>query len=214
MFNKENKKKVYIILTIILIIFIIVNLILYRNKTKEPTYTLPQTNQQKDEKAEQVEVPKTEEEIVKKLSVLGERDRMEYYCGVYFKHLEKKEYEEAYNLLYPEFKNNYFPTLEQYQEYIEKTYPKVWALEYDDITRQGYIYVLKLKIDDVLGSKENQKSQRIVVKENNYNDFVISFQVIGNNTETSNEDSNQDDVNNENTLQNTIENDDGTQENE
>ena len=109
---------------------------------------------------------------------------MEYYCGEYFKHLEHKEYDQAYALLYPEFKQNYFPTLEEYETYIKNNYPKSWALEYEDITRQGNIYVLKLKILDILGTKDNEKSQRIVIKENNYNDFVISFQLIGNNQES------------------------------
>ena len=103
---------------------------------------------------------------------------MEYYCGEYFKHLEKKEYEEAYNLLYSEFKQNYFPSLEDYEEYVKKTYPSNWALKYEDITRQGNIYVLKLTVIDMFGSKEDEKSQRIVVREDNYNNFVISFQVI------------------------------------
>ena len=103
---------------------------------------------------------------------------MQYYCGQYFKHLEKHEYDAAYNLLYTEFKQNYFPTVEEFEEYVKKTYPEQWALDYDDITRQGDLYVLRLKILDVLGSRENEKIQRIVVRENYYNDFVISFQVI------------------------------------
>ena len=109
---------------------------------------------------------------------MKERDRIEYYCGEYIKKIEEKDYESAYNLLYPEFKEKYFPILDKYKEYIEKTYPKDFALEYDDITRQGKLYVLRLKVLDVLGNKENEKIQRIVILENDYNNFVLSFQVI------------------------------------
>ena len=123
-------------------------------------------------------VPQTENEIIKELSKKGERDRMEYYCGQYFKHLQKGEYEAAYNLLYADFKEKYFPTLEEYIEYIKKTYPQNHALKYDDITRQGNIYVLDLIIIDVFGSEQTEKRQRVVLKENTYNDFVLSFQVI------------------------------------
>lgn len=176
--------RIDIILIVIILILIIINLTLYIKKIFEPKQEQQEIHQlstvvsEENTETKTVEVPQTQEEIIKYLSKLGERDRMEYYCGKYFKHIEKKEYEAAYNLLYTEFKQNYFPTIEQYEEYIQKTYPETWALEYSDITRQGSIYVLKLKILDVLGSKENEKSQRIVVKENNYNDFVISFQVI------------------------------------
>lgn len=183
--GKLDKKDIILIITII--ILIIINLTIYlkkvlipkqENKLSTNQFSTVVSESTQEQNNQTVEVPKTNEEIIKKLSTLGERDRMEYYCGVYFKHIEKKEYDEAYKLLYSEFKEKYFPTIEEYEEYIEKTYPKNWALEYDDITRQGSIYVLRLKILDILGSKDDEKIQRIVVKENNYNDFVISFQVI------------------------------------
>ena len=50
---------------------------------------------------------------------------------------------------------------------------------YNDIDRQGYIYVLTITvINPDVDKTEAKKSQRIVVKENNFNDFVLSFQVI------------------------------------
>lgn len=184
----KNYDKTDITLMLIVLILIIINLIVYTKyftqSKKEPVYQITKSSvtstgsTSKNSKKETVTVPKNEEELIKKLSTQSERDRLEYYCGVYFKHLEHKEYEEAYKLLYKEFKDKYFPTLDKYKEYIKKTYPQNWALEYDDITRQGNIYVLKLKILDILGNKENEKSQRIVIRENTYNDFVISFQVI------------------------------------
>ena len=137
------------------------NTVVSNNTTNNTTYTVPQT----------------EKEIIEDLSTKGERDRMEYYCGIYFKHLQKKEYEAAYNLLYADFKEKYFPTIDEYIEYIKKTYPENYALEYDDITRQGYIYVLDLNILDIFG-EQDKKTQRVVLKENTYNNFVLSFQVI------------------------------------
>ena len=177
---KRSIRKRDLIIIIIIVFLAIISLVIYSKElqsVKKQENNGEITISQNEEKKE-VQVPRTDEEIVKYLSKLGERDRMEYYCGEYFKHIEKKEYEAAYNLLYPEFKESYFPTLERYEEYVKKTYPSNWALDYEDITRQGDIYVLKLNVLDVLGSKENEKSQRIVIKENNYNNFSISFQVI------------------------------------
>ena len=186
-------EKIDIILIIIIVILLVVNIVIYSVNIGDPRYMMIQTTRQptttttttskqeaKEEERVLIEVPRTEKEIIKKLSGLGERDRMEYYCGQYFKHLEKKEYEDAYDLLYPEFKEKYFPTYEGYEAYVKSFYPENWALEYEDITRQGDIYVLKLKILDIFGTTENEKRQRIVVKENNYNNFVISFQVVEN----------------------------------
>ena len=175
-----------IILISIILILIIVNLMLYlkeilipKQQEQENEYKISTTIEEDTKKNTQtINIPKTDEEIIKKLSTLGERDRMEYYCGVYFKHLEKKEYEEAYSLLYKDFKEKYFPTIESYKEYVSKIYPQNMVLEYNDITRQGSIYVLRLDVIDILKTSEEKFSQRIVIKENTYNDFVISFQVI------------------------------------
>lgn len=181
--NKFNRKD--IILLLIMLILIIVNLIIFVKEISKPTLEqesniIYESNVKSNKKSnDKSSSPQTDEEKIKYLSTLPERNRMEYYCGQYFNHLEKREYESAYKLLYEEFKQKYFPTLEEYTAYIQKTYPKLWSLEYNDITRQGTIYVLKLDILDVLGEKSKSKiSQRIVVKENNYNDYVISFQVI------------------------------------
>lgn len=121
----------------------------------------------------------TNEEISKdqQLQSMGERDRMEFYFSEYATYIEDGEYEKAYDLLYPEFKTNYFPTLEQFEEYAKKTYPEFMTFSYNNIERQGYIYVLNIDIIDV-DNKENKKSHRVVIQENDFNDFVLSFQVI------------------------------------
>ena len=180
---EKNLEKKDIILLIIVVFLIMVNLVLYiSNKPQEeeiqPSVNVAQGNEENN-KTNKAAIPKSGGELTQYLSTLGERDRIEYYTGQYFKHLEKKEYESAYNLLYDEFKQNYFPTLDEYIAYIEKTYPKSWALQYEDITRQGEIYVLKLNILDLIqATDESKKEQRIVIREDNYNDYVLSFQVL------------------------------------
>lgn len=171
-----------VILTIVLILTVIALSFFAKEvlspKIQDETAGAKKFTVVKEKEKEQIQVAKTEEEIIKKLSTQGEWDRMDYYCGVYFKYISEQKYEQAYELLYPEFKENFFPTLEKYKEYVNKTYPKDFSWVDDDITRQGNIYVLKVKVLDTKGSKENEKSQRIVIKENTYNKFVISFQVI------------------------------------
>lgn len=186
--KKYQKDKIQLMILILLVILlIIINLILFTKEVLQPKIQKQKIKQdvanssnQSIETKQEVEVARSDDEIVQMLknSNYTERDRIEYYCGEYFKKLELKEYDSAYNMLYDEFKQKYFPTVEEYEEYVKKIYPEEWALDYVDITRQGDIYVLKLTILDVLGTKETEKSQRIVIRENNYNDFDISFQVI------------------------------------
>ncbi len=183
--NKFDKNE--FILILIIAILIVVDLILYakyilvpkkNQEFQQKSVIKTISNQDESNKPVFQTLPRTVDDTTKYLSSLDERSRMEYYCSEYFSHIEKKEYESAYNMLYAEFKQNYFPKLEDFEAYIEKTYPSQFAISYDDITRQGSIYVLKISVLDILGSRDNKKTQRIVLKENNYNDFVISFQVI------------------------------------
>lgn len=113
------------------------------------------------------------------LKDMSERQRMEFYFSEFMDYIENGKYQEAYNLLYPEFKENYFKTLDDFKKYVNKTYPEFVSFSYNDIERQGSIYVLMITvINPDLSKSEAKKSQRIVIKENNFNDFVLSFQVI------------------------------------
>lgn len=108
-----------------------------------------------------------------------ERDRIEYYCGQFFKYIENKNYAKAYEILYPEFKQQYFPTIEEFTKYVQKIYPSVLVINYDDFDRQGDIYITTVIVDDAFATdKTKQFSQRIIVQESDYNKYVLSFQVI------------------------------------
>lgn len=127
----------------------------------------------------------TEEEInneeIQKLQKMNERDRMQYYFGKYIKYIENKQYYRAYDMLYSEFKEKYFPTFEDYFEYAKEKYPfDLIAVEYDNIERNGDIYVLWVTIVDPISGNptaEDKLKQNIVIKENDFGDFVLSFSV-------------------------------------
>lgn len=192
-----NKNKIdikFLILLIIVFALVIVNLIIYLKNTiipkRETTLPAPIVVKSEQDDAKTITI-NTEEELIKYLSTLGERDRMEYYCGTFFKYLKRADYTSAYNLLYNEFKQKYFPTIDDFEQYVKKYYPRYIGLDYNDITRQGNLYVLRLKIINVLGNSNTEDSenaedlgnledyyQRVVIRENYYNDFELSFQVM------------------------------------
>lgn len=168
-----------IILIIILLILVCLNIIIYTHtmqilETKQKNLAINTNIDEKKEDKVQNEEDDTE---LEKLKSMSERDRMEFYFSEYATYIEDEKYEKAYNLLYPEFKNNYFPTLDKFEEYVKKIYPKFMAFSYNNIDRQGYIYVLNIDIIDI-DNKNNKKSHRVVIQENDFNDFVLSFQVI------------------------------------
>jgi hypothetical protein len=115
--------------------------------------------------------------ILTDLSDMSEEERIEYYCGEFFKLLDREDYETAYSILYDEYKENFFPTYENFKKYIETYFPESFALSYQNIERLGDIYVLWVSVKDTLnGSKYGHNfDMNVVIQENNYNDYVLSF---------------------------------------
>jgi hypothetical protein len=180
----KKNRVLNIVLLIVTLICVSINIVLLLNK-----FLIPRRESEviyKEKLNKKMQLNKTNSDNVSSeqnqlefLKKGTERDRIEYYCGQFFKNIENKNYERAYQVLYPEFKQQYFPTIEDFEKYVQKTYPSVLAINYDDFDRQGDIYITTVLVDNAL-AKDNSKqfSQRIVVQESDYNKYVLSFQVI------------------------------------
>lgn len=169
--KKKLKKKRVIILFVILLIVILIGIISFsfRNKQNKVQVDKDVVANEKDE----------QQNAISKVENMNERNRMEYYFAIFLNYLEDEEYESAYNLLYDEFKKNYFPTLKDFEEYAKKTFPKMINVEHENIERNGDVYVLWIYISDLINGGQNEKkAMNVVIKENDLNDFVMSFSVI------------------------------------
>lgn len=175
MAKKYNMNKIYVVGIVLFIVIVLISIISNQNKNKED---IDDNNQSILQKQKEVEKEKNEN-IVKKLENMEERDRMEYYFGTFLEYIESGNYENAYDMLYSEFKNNYFPTLNSFEEYANSIFSEMSTIEHENIERNGEVYVLWIKITDAInGKKGNSKEMNIVIKENDYNDVEISFSVI------------------------------------
>ena len=170
--NKKTKLRKRRVFGVILILVLIVICIVISNKNnKVKNDNNPESISEIKEKTNQA---KREE-----LSEMNERERMEKYWSIFINHIENNEYEEAYGLLYDDFKKNYFPTLDDFVQYAKKTFPNMINIQYTNIERNGDIYVLWINISDLLnGGANDKKEMNVVIKENGLNDFVLSFSVI------------------------------------
>lgn len=164
---KKKKKVIVLMISVILIIMTFIIFIFYRkNSTK---YS--------DNSSNEVEQSEEENKLNSKLKTVSESERIKIYLGTYLKYIEKKDYNSAYNLLYPEFKQNYFPTLEEYEKYIkEQQFPDMLAIEYEQISLQGNYYVVTVNIGDLITrSKELEQEKTFIIKEDGYNNYYISL---------------------------------------
>lgn len=188
--NKTN-----LLLTIALLVLVVLNLSIYMNKILTPTAQNEEIKKQYEANYAEVKKEQDEEEQRVKnnemtteeveqakltdLKSMGEAERMYTYFADYITLVEGERYEEAYNLLYDDFKKQYFPTLNEFIFYIKSTYPKFIAVRYETIERQGDYYIIKVLIKDSIATEDViSLEQRFVLHEKNFNDYEISFQII------------------------------------
>ena len=168
--KKDNK--IIIIGVVIVVILLIIAIVTSRKSDKIDYDSLTQ---------EEIMVAvdqKIENMNKTKLSNMTERDRVEYYISSFIKLIESENYEKAYDMLYEDFKETYFPTLSTFEEYSKSKFPKVILLEHTNFERNGDIYIMWTNLSNALGSKDEKIEINFVVKENDLDDFVLSFTVI------------------------------------
>ena len=171
--SNDKKKKTILIVVAILISLLLLLLIIFGNIKNKEKNSINNSISSNENANKEKDV-----ELIKKLKKVDEAERIRIYLGTYFKYIEKKEYESAYNLLYPEFKATYFPKLEDFKKYIEdENFPEMLSIEYNDISLKGSYYVVDIIIRDFLNKRiRYNKSGKFIVQENDYNDYFISFQ--------------------------------------
>ena len=171
-------KKIKIILLIILaLILLAINIMVYisnndKSKIKEndnQVNTIIEHNIATEEE--------TENSRKEMLNEYSEATRMKTYVGQYLSYIDSEKYEDAYNLLYQNFKNTYFKTLVDFENYAKEKYPSEIMAEYTNMNKEGNIYILSVKIQDPTNKEYKTLEQNIVIQENNLNDFVLSFNV-------------------------------------
>ena len=171
--RKQKQPNVILILIFILIFFILLSFFIkMAGRDRKDNTEIVQNISVSYGKIEEV----NNQDELQKIKTMNERTRIEYYISRYVKLIEDERYEEAYKLLNKTYKKNYFPTQKEFSEYCENNFPRMVDISYDNFERNGDLYILWITIGDAInGSKESAKSINFVVKENDFNDYELSF---------------------------------------
>lgn len=174
----QYKKIIYLILTIVILILVALNIKVFLDNNFEKKAETGK-NEQKNITRNLVSAEEDDANRKDKIAGLNEMLRMQTYFGEYISYIESQNYEAAYSLLYDNFKQTYFPTLEQFETYAKSHYPAMSTIEYTKIDREGKYYVLTYIMRDTLNSniQDDVKEQRVVIMENDVEDFKLSFDV-------------------------------------
>lgn len=163
-----NNKKITIIFIAIILVLIFINIVINL------------VSSDKQELSEEAALAKQEAETaINKLSEETEMDRIETYLSNFIGEIEKQKWSKAYEILYDEFKTNYFPSENSFKKYCELYFPKMMDVSVENIERVNNIYVLETKINDLVNGNANdgQINLYFVIRENALNDFDLSFSV-------------------------------------
>lgn len=182
-FYRRNKRKIFIVLIIWLII-IIINQILKNQPPKIDapiiTYTPHISVLNKNEKVpEQYQKP------------------IENLVDTYFNYCNNKQYEKAYDLITTECKEKYYPTIESFKAYIDfvfKGKKKIYNIQCYSIKDNNYIYNLRI-LDDILANGTTDgyymyEEKIIFIEENGQMKLSIAGYIGEDNTKFSVEDDN------------------------
>ena len=176
----EKEKLINILLAIAILILIALNISLFitHNSHLSEEKNITATNNIELDLNNRTPTTEKQDEQNRreKLASYTERQRRQTYFGEYISFVESQKYEKAYNLLYDSFKENYFPTLESFTEYAKTNYSNEMSVKYNDIEREGELYILKVNLINIANNQASNEAQ-VVIKESDIDDFKISFEV-------------------------------------
>lgn len=90
--------------------------------------------------------------------------------------INRHDYRTSYNGIADSFKNNYFKTQEEFQNYIENNFYSYNKFEFKNITKKGSnLYTCDLNITDLTNENNEIKSLTIIMQLNENLDFKMSF---------------------------------------
>lgn len=178
MSKRRNKKKENLTNVIVVFALLIIIILLYTmlNNDKEENNVI-ENSANVVIRTEEIIKSENEEEL-NKLKQMTERNRIEYYVSNFINDVEEENFKDAYDVLNNDFKKNYFSTMNDFKEYAQNKFTTMMNIEYVNFERNGQIYVVWLTMTDMInGNKDSGEEMNFVVKENDFNDFELSFSV-------------------------------------
>ena len=93
------------------------------------------------------------------------------------KKINEKKYSEVYKRLAPEYKEQYFKTLDEFEQYFKEYFPQTFSIKHSNFEAIGDYYVLEVDIisNNLNEDIKNKKELYFVFKEYDFDDYVFSF---------------------------------------
>ena len=94
------------------------------------------------------------------------------------KMINHRDYKAAYNVLDEAYKNNYFKTLEDFENYMKRYFPSHYEVDFGDFSKEsGSIYTMEITFKD-MSNENNNFDRTVIMKLKEGTDFVMSMNIF------------------------------------
>ena len=112
-------------------------------------------------------------EFTEKYNSANENQKVALNIDKFMTAINAKDYKYAYNCLAGSFKNNYFKTEAEFENYARANFYENNTVTYDNFEKQGNLYICKVTIKDA--KTENKKQKAFIMQLGEGTEFVMSF---------------------------------------
>lgn len=118
----------------------------------------------------------TTENFIETYKNANDTERVQLNVDKFIKMMNSHDYINIYKYLSEGFKENYFKTESEFEEYIKSIFYRYNKVTYKDITKKGSdIYIANIQIEDFLGESDEIKDFNIIIQLIDETEFVMSF---------------------------------------
>ena len=105
-----------------------------------------------------------------------EEQKVQMNINKFIQMINRQDYKTSYNLIDSTFKNNYFETNREFEEFIKNRFFLYNKISFKNITKEGNsLFLCDIEISDLSNEEEQSRDLTIVMKLNNELNFVMSF---------------------------------------
>ena len=115
------------------------------------------------------------EEFSKKYNSSSEAEKVILNIKRFFMGIDAKNYGYSYSVLSGSFKDNKYPSKNDFINYAKQNFFEENQIEYISYEKENSVYIYKIKITDATGKSTEEKEFNIILKLNQGTDFEMSF---------------------------------------
>lgn len=117
------------------------------------------------------------DKFIENYTTLTLKEKMELNIQKFIKMINNKDYESAYNVLNNNFKQNYFPNLQEFTNYITNNFYNYNDVVFTNFTSEGEVGIYEVNIRGVVNNRDVMMTKTIIMKLGEETEFEMSFNV-------------------------------------